>query len=278
MNTFHLPETVKLKKEIGFMDISHPLRKAPLRIFIMLAVAVITLVTTGYSQSGTAFRISNNPKVTNLTSNGTPTQHTFGRNTSGDVIHYYWSPIPSWAAENLTTGYSNIGTAYRVATDLAVITGPTADSNALVLHAFGRNSAGDLIHYYWISSLGWAAENLTTGYSNIGTAFRIVNTPVVINLFSNNTPTQHVFGRNSIGDVIHYYWSPSAGWAAENLTAGYSNIGIAYRVVSDLAVINGPTSDSNAPVQHVFARNSAGDLIHYYWISSQGWAAENLTN
>ena len=41
------------------------------------------------------------------------TQHVFGRNAVGDLIHYYWSPAPSWAAENLTTR-ATIGTAFRL--------------------------------------------------------------------------------------------------------------------------------------------------------------------
>lgn len=113
------------------------------------------------------------------------------------------------------------------------------------------------------------AANLSTGYAQVGPAFRIANKPEVINSRSGSIPTQHTFGRNTSGDVIHYYWSPAAGWNAENLTTGYSNIGTAFRVVNILSVINGPTSDSNAPVQHVFGRNSVGDLIHYYWIKSQ---------
>ena len=31
------------------------------------------------------------------------------------------------------------------------------------------------------------------------------------------------------------------------------------------------------PSLHVFARNTNGDLIQYYWYPQYGWAAENLT-
>src|SRR5262249_8474988 len=215
------------------------------------------------------------PVVINLQSGSTPTQHAFGRSALGNVIHYYWSPSPGWQAEDLTN-YPNIGTAYRIQNDLKVINGPTYDSSAPVQHVFGRNSSGDLVHYYWISSLRWPAANLTSGYSNIGTAYRIPALPEVITLLSGSTPTQHVFARNALGNLIHYYWSPSPGWQAENLTSR-SNIGTAYRITTGLKVINGPTYDNGVLVQHVFGRNSNGDLIHYYWIISQSWAAENIT-
>jgi hypothetical protein len=84
-------------------------------------------------------------------------------------------------------------------------------------HVFGQNAAGDLIHYYWSPAPGWQAENLTS-YPNIGAAFQLASDPVAINLQSGATPTQHVFGRNAAGHLIHYYWSPAPGWQAENLT------------------------------------------------------------
>src|SRR5262249_5101271 len=129
------------------------------------------------------------------------------------------------------------------------------------------------IHYYWSPQPGWAAENLTQ-YQNIGTTFRIANDPVVINLQSGDIPTQHAFARNGNGDLIHYYWSPEPGWAAENLTQ-YQNIGIHQRIASDTAVVN--LASGHIPTQHAFARNGNGDLIHYYWSSQPSWAAENLT-
>lgn len=98
--------------------------------------------------------------------------------------------------------------------------------------------------------------------------------PVVINLQSGATPTQHAFGHSASDDVIHYYWTPSDRWKAENLTQR-PNIGNAFRIQHALKVINGPTSDAGVLTQHVFGRNSSAHLIHYYWTVKQGWAAEN---
>lgn len=223
------------------------------------------------------------PAGINLQSGNIPTQHVFGRNAEDDLIHYYWDPGNSWAAENLTQR-SNIGEAYRIQRPhgLKVINGPTYSLDAPVQHVFGRNSSGHLIHYYWFKQGGWAAENLTTGRANIGTAYRIFGEPEVINLQSGNIPMQHVFARNSDGDLIHYYWSPGDSWQAENLTEQLlkhldTNDRTPYRLQHGLKVINGPTYSLDAPVQHVFGRNSKGELIHYYWFKQGGWKVENLT-
>jgi Repeat of unknown function (DUF346) len=44
-----------------------------------------------------------------------------------------------------------------------------------------------------------------------------------------DTITQHAFGRNADGDLIHYWWWAQEGWQAENLTQQASS-GSAYRI------------------------------------------------
>jgi hypothetical protein len=90
-----------------------------------------------------------------------------------------------------------------------------------VPHVFGRNAAGELIHYYWSPKPGWAVENLTAR-ANIGTAFQFASDPVV----ELRLPDElHVFGHNAVGELIHYYWSPEPGWAAQNLTTTAPPVG-----------------------------------------------------
>jgi hypothetical protein len=198
-------------------------------------------------------------------------QHAFARNADDELIHYYWSPQPGWAAENLTQ-YNNIGVAYRIASDPEAIN--LQAGNIPTQHVFAHNADSELIHYYWSPQPGWAAENLTQ-YQRIGAAYRIVSDPKVISLQAGNIPAaQHVFARNANGELIHYYWSPELGWAAENLTQ-YQRTGAAYQIAGYPEVIN--LQVGALLMQHVFARNANGELIHYYWSPQLGWAAENLT-
>jgi hypothetical protein len=124
------------------------------------------------------YRIASTPTLINLRAGDVPTQHAFGRNAAGELIHYYWSPQPGWAAENLTQ-YRNIGVAFRIVSEPRVINLQVGDIPTQ--HAFGRNAAGELIHYYWAPELGWSAENLTQ-YQSIGGAYRFAGEPRAINL------------------------------------------------------------------------------------------------
>jgi hypothetical protein len=225
---------------------------------------------TQYATIGAAFQVSGNLAADSFLSGDTPTEHVFGRNAAGDLIHYYWTPQSRWAAENLTQRAA-IGVAFRIASD------PEADSflsgDIPTEHVFGRNAAGDLIQYYWSPQPSWAAENLTQR-ATIGNAYRIAGDPAADSFLSGDTPTEHVFGRNADGDLIHYCWAPQPSWSAENLTQR-ATIGNAYRIAGApvaVSFVNG-----NVPEEHVFGRSAAGDLIHYYWTPQASWAAENLT-
>ena len=198
-------------------------------------------------------------------------QHVFARNTNGDLIQYWWNPNQSWAAENLTQR-GNIGAAYRIASD-PVVDQFLREAGVPTEHVFARNTNGDLIQYWWNPNQSWAAENLTQR-GNIGAAYRIASDPAVGSFGSAASRWEHVFARNTNGDLIQYWWNPNQSWAAENLTQR-GNIGTAYRIASDPAVDQFPEGD--VPTQHVFARNTNGDLIQYSWNPNQSWAAENLT-
>lgn len=134
---------------------------------------------TQYANIGNGFRIAGNPVVINLRVGDTPTQHAFGRNGSNELIHYWWNAQEGWQAESLIR-YANIGNAFRIASGPVVVN--FASGDAPTQHAFARNGDSELIHYWWRALEGWRAENLTR-YANIGTAFRIANDPVTLNVF-----------------------------------------------------------------------------------------------
>ncbi|MEJ2185822.1 MAG: hypothetical protein P8Z36_07760 [Gemmatimonadota bacterium] len=71
-----------------------------------------------------------------------PRQHVFARN-SRDLLLYHWSPVPSWAAENLTMERANIGARYGVGSDPVLV----PDGRALP-HVFAVDLDGRLVHYW----------------------------------------------------------------------------------------------------------------------------------
>jgi Repeat of unknown function (DUF346) len=180
----------------------------------------------------------------------------------GAALGYPLSPALLRANKNLTQTDDD-GTLYQIASDPVV-----ADSARDV---FARNANGELIHYYRSDEARWRAENLTQPPS-IGAVYRIASDPVVFNL--------DVFARNASGELVHYYWSNEAGWRAENLTQRPS-IGTAYRITSDPVVnlleVYDPVTGAHVPTEHVFARNTRGEMIHYYWSPQTSWRAESMT-
>ncbi|HKJ92066.1 MAG TPA: hypothetical protein VJ957_02805, partial [Longimicrobiales bacterium] len=71
-----------------------------------------------------------------------PRQHVFARD-SRDLLLYHWSPLPSWAAENLTMERANIGARFCIACDPVLV----PDAQALP-HVFAVDLDGRLVHYY----------------------------------------------------------------------------------------------------------------------------------
>jgi hypothetical protein len=208
-----------------------------------------------------------------------------GRNAAGQLIHLFESGwIPSntgeciWQGENVTQDiaqrFPNSGD-FTFGSDLNILNAP----NSYVEHAFARNSANQLIHYWYLADVqGWGAENLTTKYPNCPEC-RIFGNLAVVN--GGDNTTQHAFGTNANNELIQYWWDPWSSWHDENLTAR-ANIGPAFKIVSDVVAINDPwVGNPNFATsqigQNVFGRNANGELIHYYWYPQPSWRAENLT-
>jgi len=157
-----------------------------------------------------------------------------------------------------------------------------------VEHVFARNSSNQPIHYWSFAACNpcansnavqrWAGENLTTNYPNCSEC-RIFGNLAAIN--GGDNTTQHAFGTNANIELIQYWWDPWFSWHGENLTAR-TNIGPAFKIVSDLAAVNdpwvrNPKLATGQKGQNVVGRSANGELIHYYWYPQTSWNAENPT-
>jgi hypothetical protein len=206
-----------------------------------------------------ARRIAGAPVVLNLRSGAEETQHVFGRHrSSGDLIHYYWSAFPGWAAENLTLRAQPAPGSPAVIpiADKRLVGDPVA-INVLDIrgvptqHVFGRTAAGGVVHYFWRAADGWQVENLTTRYATAASA--ISSDPVVVLLYDGLLPRLRLYGRRGLpGDVIGYT-ERAFGWTAANLTTEPTD-----RIASRPVIPGDLTLAAE-----VVGRSSNGSIIRY---------------
>ena len=208
-------------------------------------------------------RIEGKPAVIPLSHRLMP--DVLGRRADGHLIHYYWSARPSWAVEDLTA-VPGIGSAFAIAGT------PVADSftsgEAVTGHVYGRTAGGHLAHYYWTARGGWGAEDLSV---NTGADWTLAGEPVADNFLSGTTVTAHVYGRTTDGHLAHYYWSAASGWRADDLSL---KAGASWTLAGNPAADNFLSGQTRTA--HVYARSTAGHLVHYYWTAANGWVSEDL--
>ncbi len=172
----------------------------------------------------------------------------------GYLIRYYWSADAGWARQDLT---QIVGSTYSIES-VPVVLSRTPDT----LDIFARGQTADLIHYYWSAANGWRAKNLT----EILGAEPIDGKPAVI---TRSPDTLNVFARGyTWRALIHFYWSATTGWVTEDLTTKAS-LTIGQRIDGN------PVARGNENRVDVFARNTSGHLIHYYWTPELNWISEN---
>ncbi len=182
-------------------------------------------------------------------------QHYMGRGTNGSLSHLWWTPntggtglsADSWAPANTVAGQP-----------VTYVTGSAGAQQ----HAFTIDSKGNLQHYWW--SVGDAPHTpehdtwntaATTGITLVGTPTGFVN-----------GDEQHVFARDTNGNLQHWYWYPDGSSAGSMNHDTWDSSGDA---ASDpVAVVMGGA-------QHVFFTTSGGDLRHWSWSPSAGLTQES---
>lgn len=172
----------------------------------------------------------------------------------GHLLRFAWSTDSGWTREDVTEA---LGDEYSIDSKPVIIS-RSADS----LDVFARAQVGNLLHFRWTSAAGWQVDNLTDALD----AEPIDGQPTVLE----RTNFVHVFARGyTWRSLIHFYWTEAGGWATEDLTAG--------DWVSSLHRVDGdPVATGADDRVDVYARNSAGQLVHYYWTPFTSWLAENV--
>jgi cyclophilin family peptidyl-prolyl cis-trans isomerase len=182
-----------------------------------------------------------------------------GLDAGGD-IQAVWFTQGKWAAINLsdiTHAPPMVGviSPYLTSWNAINLTGTDADGNVLVT--------------WWVPSFGgsWVQTNLSTLKSGPTLAVGSVATYV--------TPWggTNILGRNADGDLVAYWWAPTLGagnWQIANLsdiiTGAEQTLGPAYGFSSPSGVVN------------IFGTAADGELIRYWWKSTDGWQWENVSS
>jgi hypothetical protein len=81
-------------------------------------------------------------------------------------------------------------------------------------------------------------------------------------------PSQHVFLRNAVGDLIQYWWVNYLGWNVENMTTRYQGEPM---IGDPVAVLGNESGNDGVREVHVLAPGSGARLLHYHWLNHQGW-------
>jgi hypothetical protein len=220
----------------------------------------------------------------------------FARDAFNELIHYWWTASTGWNSESLTNGMSS----RRIFSDPEAIVSyqdgrlrhdvfargssglvrhfwwldaPPANWNHGVLNGpftvgkpdaivsnqggylrhdvFARDSSNRLVHWWWsaLPPSGWQVE--------VPSELTMVTNPVAVSERQGRWMRYDVFGRNSSNQLVHYWWSEEPP------------------AVGGSGVVSGPAITGEVDVragwftgelrQDIFARNTGGDVIHYWW-------------
>ncbi len=181
-----------------------------------------------------------------------------GLDANGDIQALWWSPAQSsWEVANLSalTGAPTMkGTIAPYLTKWGAINLSGTDEN------------GNVVVTWWTPQIKWTTSNLTAIKSGPQLAAGSVATYV--------TPWggTNILGRNVNGEVVVYWWNPSLGpgnWQIANFSD----------TIENAEVPTGPTIGFASPsgVINIFGANDDGELIRYWWTSTDQWQWENVS-
>jgi len=249
------------------------------------------------------------PLTSWLTPDGPYTvEHLAGRSADGSLLVFYRSSRnDAWKVVNVTAK-----TGRRVAD--ALTSWQTKSGSYNVEHVAGRDSAGNLLVFWWSPAHDWQVVNVSAGTG------RLIASPVTSwQLRRNDVNIEYLAGTDARGDVTIFSWTPSSGWRLaqllpERLRGGVSSWRIGARenlagarpdgsliVLSRLNTVRwktvnvstmaggrvqGPPTPyrlSTFPVplpgaaELLASLSPAGHLILHWWKESLEWQALDLT-
>lgn len=191
-------------------------------------------------------------------------QHVFARGSNGHLLQWWWTAELGWNLEDLTN----------------VVGGQTIAGNPVsiyvndTLHVFARDSNGHLREWWWTEKLGWHLEDLT---HMVGENHTIASDPDV-SFFVHDYDTfvgEYVLvAQGTNGHLLEWKWnSKSNHWTINDLTAAVGGQTIAGKPAYNTISLNRYRKKN----YNIFARDSNGHLLQWWWLNETGWNVTNLT-
>lgn len=200
---------------------------------------------------GDAFKIHNDPVAIHR---GYSKLDVFGLNINRELIHFQWTYDAGWSAVNVTQDSESV---FKIDGAVSVV---SPDGHSLFVYA---RSSYRLILFLKLPETGflpgWHDLDLTEN------RYALTGSPVAI---SRDNMLVNGFVHDINGHLIHFGFSPGAGFTDEDLSQRMGAIGIG----------GTPTVLSSHPHRiDVFAQHSLMEyLVHTYWTQALGWQTENI--
>jgi M6 family metalloprotease-like protein len=137
-------------------------------------------------------------------------EHVAGFSPSNDLLVFYWSPRHRrWQVVNASSEAGQKGSG-------ALTSWLTVSSSYTVEHVAAANLSGDLLVFYWSPKNGrWRAVNATR--EACGEA--VVGVSGAFQYNSSDENVEMLFARGKNDKILNYWWRPSLGWQAIDITA-----------------------------------------------------------
>jgi hypothetical protein len=140
---------------------------------------------------------------------------------------------------------------------------PYVTSSSSQQHVFFRDQSGGIWQVYWDQGRGLAFEE----WNGVGSP---TNAPLAVGdpatMVANNQ--QHVFYRDLYGSIFHLFWDPNSGLHSEYWASGGGNSTTGPAAAGEPATLVTPNQ------QHIFYRDTAGNIQHVFWDANSGRHAE----
>jgi hypothetical protein len=199
------------------------------------------------------------------TPDGTSTvEHLAARGTGGELLVFFWTPRTDWQVVDVSAK-----TGQRLAADSGLVSWQTPDGPVNVEHLAGRNSAGELLVFFWSPRADWQVVNVSSitgkklGPGSGLTAWLAPDGPFTV---------EHLAGRSPTGDLLVFFWSPRHNWQAVNVSAKTGK-----KLVSGTPLESWTTPDGASTVEHVAGHGTSGNLLVFFFKPSTDWRVVDVT-